>query len=95
MAKYTIESSSIIAAADKLNSAADTLLSDLTNYQTEVESLLSSWSGDTKSKFNVATSEDVSALAAKIQEVQLFTVYLKELMGACEELETELTKTEL
>ena len=90
MAKYVCDFDQVIAAGDKLCSAASEMTTAVSNYATKVTSDLSSWTGSAKTTFTSQCEGQVQIATANAQKMNAVGESIKKAAMSIQELETQL-----
>lgn len=90
MAKYVCDFAEVISAGEKLCSAANSLKTDVQNYDTSITSDLSAWSGEAKNSFISQCAGQVELAIEKTKKLQETGEFIKSSAESIQNLESQL-----
>jgi len=91
VAKYVCDFAQVRANGEKLCQIASQLSSAINTYSSNIESSLSSWSGDASVAFQGSNSAQVKASLANAQYINSLGEFVKSAADSIESLEGELS----
>lgn len=90
MAKYVCDFAEVIAAGEKLCSAANNIKTAIQNYDTNVTNDLSAWSGEAKNNFTTQCTSQVELAAEKAEKINEVGEFIKSSAKSIQDLENQL-----
>lgn len=90
MAKYVCDFAEVIAAGEKLCSAANDMKTAIQSYDTNVTSDLSAWSGKAKNNFTTQCTSQVELAVEKAEKMNEVGEFIKSSAKSIQDLETQL-----
>lgn len=90
MAKYVCDFAEVIAAGEKLCSAANNIKTDIQNYDTNVTNDLSAWSGEAKNNFTTQCTIQVKLATEKAEKINEVGEFIKTSAKSIQDLENQL-----
>ncbi len=91
MAKFVCDYGKVNDISGKLNTLADNFATAVTNYQSKVESGVSGWNGEAKSKFLESNNKKVQELREDVKMVNDLSDFIKQASQAIESTDSELS----
>ena len=90
MAKYVCDFGTVTSMGQKLCSSATEVSNAVNNYNSTIESDLSSWSGEAKSSFEETNEAQVAKTKKDVSQMNQLGEYIQKASKAIETLENEL-----
>lgn len=95
MAKYVCDTDAVIKTSTDLDTAANTLLTEIEKISGQFNDAFSSWEGTAKVEAEAAIMASLADAKIKANEVLVFAEYLKQIAGGIDELEDSTKDTKL
>ena len=90
MAKYVCDFAEVIAAGEKLCSAANDIKTAIQNYDTNVTNDLSAWSGEAKNNCTTQCTSQVELATEKAYKINEVGEFIKSSAKSIQDLENQL-----
>ncbi len=90
MAKYVCDFEQVSSIGNEICEAVSDMLSSLTTYSSNIESNLSSWSGEAKSSFTATNSSLISQTTSDFEYINSLGEFIKASSEAIQSVEEEL-----
>ena len=95
MTKFVCDFDIVNSIAANLDNVSTNLTSSLNDYYSTLETDLSGWSGDAKSKFIASNEEKVKLIKSKLEDVTELSSFIKKASHSIQELDDQLSSMKI
>lgn len=90
MAKYVCDFESVNGIANNINNIAKEMALSLSNYENNITSTLSGWTGEAKNKFIESNNAQIAIVKQNIEYLNQTAEFLKKASQSIQEVESNL-----
>ena len=90
MTKFICDYDQVTAVGTKICDTAQSIVDSVSSYASNLEEDLASWNSDARATFATENNERMDVVASKVQRIDEFGQYVKEVSKQIKDLDTEI-----
>ena len=95
MARFVCDFETVNSISERLSDTANSLVTSVNNYNTNIESSVSGWTGEAKDTFISSNNTKIESMKQEIQMVSDLAIFLKKSSNAIETLDESLASMDI